>query len=86
MGWTFWVGCGWFFFGSLVGGGRGWGRVNVRSRTSGSFSLDDTRFQIDPFFYVICYILSSGGFTASFFKTIGNGVVEPRYPGQTRVC
>ncbi len=27
-----------------------------------------------PIFYVICYILSSGGFTTSYFKTIGNGV------------
>ena len=30
-----------------------------------------------PIFFVICYILSSGGFTASCFKTIGNGVPEP---------
>ena len=33
-----------------------------------------------PIFYVICYILNSGGFATSYFKTIGNGVPEPRCP------
>ena len=38
-----------------------------------------------PIFYVICYTLSSGGFTASCFKTITNGVPESRCSGKTRV-
>ena len=49
MGGVFWVGCGWFFFGSLVGGARGRGRDNTRSRTAGSFSLDDTSTENDIF-------------------------------------
>ena len=35
-------------------------------------------------FYVIYIILRSGGCTTSCVKTIGNGVPDPRYPGQTR--
>ena len=49
-GGAFWVGCGWFFFGTLVGGGRGRGRDNARARKTGSFSLDDTHCQTTPFF------------------------------------
>ena len=39
-----------------------------------------------PIFYVICFVLNSGSFTVSYFKTIVNGVVESRYPVQTHVC
>jgi hypothetical protein len=38
-----------------------------------------------PIFYVIYYILNSGGFAASCLQTITDGVPDPRYPGQTRV-
>ena len=67
----------------FLGGVRG-GRGNVRSSTEESFSLE-TRVSNIPIFSVIYYILSSGGFTVSCFKTIGNGVPDLRYPGQTRV-
>ena len=59
MGSRFWVGCGFFFL-----GGRGGGRGSARSSTSETFSHDDSRFQTDPFFCVIYYILISGGFAA----------------------
>jgi hypothetical protein len=82
---TFWVGYGWFFFGSLGEDGDGVGDEHpvTRSRTTESFSMDDTCFQTTPF---LCYIFYriSGGFTTSCFKTIGNGVPDPRYSGQTR--
>ncbi len=48
-------------------GGRGRGRGRARASTDESFSQDDARFQTAPFFYVIYYILSSGGFTAACF-------------------
>ena len=64
MGRHFGVGCGWFFFRSLVGGGWGRGRGNSGARPAESFSQDDTGFRTS-FFYVIYYILSSGGFAAA---------------------
>ena len=71
---AFWVGCEWVFLGALVGGGLGWGRGNTRARSVGSFFAGRHSFSNRPIFYVICYILSSGGFAASCFKTIVNGV------------
>ena len=49
-------------------GGRGRGRGGPRASTAESFSQDDARFQTAPFFYVIYYILSSGGFAAACFR------------------
>ena len=47
---------------TLVGGGRGWGRDNTRSRTSQRVVFAGRRvLSNSPIFYVICYILSSGG-------------------------
>ena len=89
-GGAFWVGCGWFFFGILVGGGRGRGRDNVRARTAGSFSLDDEHCQTAPFFMlwvvVIYYHLSklSVGQTPRLCnlpsKSYSNNINVP-YPG-----
>jgi hypothetical protein len=43
-------------------------------------SLDDTRFQTDPFCYII-YMLSSGGFATGCLQDITKGVLDPRCPG-----
>ena len=81
---TFWVGCGWFSLGDL-GEDEGGEEINTRARTAESFHLT-TRVFKQPHFYVIYYIVSTGGFAASCFKTIGNGVPDPRCPGQTRTA
>ena len=80
---TFWVGCGWFSLGDLGedGGGE---EINTRARTAESFHLT-TRVFKQCHFYVIYYVVSSGGFGASCFKTIVNGVPDPRCPGQKRM-
>ena len=67
-------------------GGRGRGRENVRSRSVGSFFDGRNVFSKQTHFYVIYYILSSGGFDSSCVKTIGNGVPDPRCPKEPRVC
>ena len=54
-----------------------WGRGNVRGSTTQSFS-QETRVFKQSLLYVIYYILSSGGFTASCFQTITNDVPDPR--------
>ena len=59
------------------GGGE---EVNVRARTAGSFLAGRHTLSNSPIFYVICYILSSGGFTTSYFKFIGNGVSRASMP------
>ena len=48
------------------------------------FSMDDASFPNSPF-YVIYYILSSGGFAAACLQAIAKGVLDPRCPGQTRL-
>ena len=79
-----WVGCGWFFFGALGEDGDGEEKTPGDVQ-QGRFSLDDARFQTAPF---LCYILciEQWGFRCIMFKTIGNGVPDPRCPGQTRAC
>jgi hypothetical protein len=59
-----WVGCGWVSWVGRGGEERASGHVQ-----QGRFSLDDTRFQTETFFYVIYYILNSGGFTESSFRS-----------------
>ena len=85
-GWTFWVGCGWFFFGSLGKDGDGEEKTTGHVY-QGRFSLDNVSrcFQTSTFF--LCYILyiERWGFLCTCFKTLGNVVPDPRCPGQTRV-
>jgi hypothetical protein len=70
------VGCGWFFFGALVGGGRGRERDNVRSPYNRVVFVGRLVLSNRPIFYFIYYILRCGGFVVSCFKTIVN--VVPR--------
>ena len=84
MGESFWVGCGWFFFGVLGQDGDGQGKTPGHVYQS-RFHWT-TRVFKQTSFYVIYYILSSGGFSTPCFKTITNGVPESRHPGQTRGC
>ena len=71
-----------FSLGPLSGGdGDGEETPSVHVH-QGRFSLDDVCRQTTPFFML--YVMISGGFSGSYFKTIGNGVVESRFPGQTR--
>ncbi len=53
---TFWVGCGWFF---SWGSGRGRGDSRSRSAFSGRHEFPNIPF------YVLYYIMSSGGFSTS---------------------
>ena len=77
------LGCGYFFL-WVPWGGWGWGSDKRHvTYIRVFFSLDDTCFQQAPFF-MLYILLSSGGFTVSCFKTIGNGVPDPRFLGQTR--
>jgi hypothetical protein len=76
---SFWVGCGWFVSWGDRGRGRGTpGQVLLRNfrRT--------TRVPNSPF---LCYILfiEKWRFHYIMCQTIANGVLESRYPGQTRV-
>ena len=57
-------------------GGRGRGNGGVRASTAESFSQDDTRFQTVPFFYVIYYILHSGGFRCSMLQAIAKSALD----------
>ena len=75
MGRCFWVGCG--FFSWVVGGGEedSSGQVpqsRFHRRRAGSNS---------PIFYVIYYILSSGGFAATCERP-SRTAPDPRCPGQ----
>ena len=82
MGRHFGVGCGWFFFRALVGGGRGRGRGNSGARPAESFSQDDAGFRTA----FLCYILyiEQWRFRCSMRQTVANGGPDPRGPGQTR--
>ena len=78
MGRRFWVGCGFSSWGVRGGEEDSSGQVlqsRFRRRHSGSNN---------PIFYVIYYILISGGFVVPSFKTITNIFPESRYFGQTR--
>ena len=57
-------------------GGRGRGRGSARASTAESFSQDDARFQTAPFFYVIYYILHSGGFHCSMLQAIAKSALD----------
>ena len=57
-------------------GGRGRGRGGVRASTAESFSQDDSRFQTAPFFYVLYYVLRSGGFRCSMLQDIAKSSLD----------
>jgi hypothetical protein len=69
------------FFSGRGGGGK---RQRQDTFSSGQCLLDDTRCQTDPFFYVVYYIFSGGGFAVSYFRPSGTVSPDARYPGQTR--
>ncbi len=76
---SFWVGCGWFFSWGGRGRGRGTpGQVLLRC-------FHRTTRVPKSTFYVIYYILISGGFTVAWLQTIVKVPPDPRGPGQTRV-
>ena len=61
MGRHFWVDCGCFFLGT------GGGEEELQGATVEAFSQDDASSK-QPCFYVIYYMLSSGGFAAHAFR------------------
>jgi hypothetical protein len=65
-------------------GGAGGGRESVMSRSEGSVFTGRRVLLNSPIFYVIYYILSSGGFTVTS-SDHREGVSDPRCPGKTRV-
>ena len=72
---TFWVGCGFFL------GGVGVGKRTRQGKYCRVVFAGDARVQTDPFFYVIYYILSSGGFVGTWFRP-SRTTPDPRCPGQ----
>ncbi len=62
-------------------GGTGEGKRTRQDKYYRVVFGGDVRVQIGPFFYVIYYILSSGGFTTSC-ETPSRTVPDPRCPGQ----
>ena len=76
---------GWVVDGFSLGplsGGTGAGKSQGQGTYSRVVFAGRRALTNSPVFYVICYTLSSGGFAAPGVKTIANGVVEPRCPGQ----
>jgi hypothetical protein len=61
-------------------GGTGAGKRQLQDTYSRVVFAGRHALSNSPIFYVICYILSSGGFAASCFKTIGNGVPRASMP------
>ena len=62
MGRRFGMGCGWFFFRALVGGGRGRGSGNSGTRPAESFSQDDAGFRTALYIFLLC--IRSGSLAA----------------------
>ena len=87
MGGAFWVGCGWFFFGPLVGGGRGWsgwGRENDRVRSAGSFVRWTTRIVKHSHFLCYMFYVEQWGFHYIMLQDNREECPRPRCLRQTR--
>jgi hypothetical protein len=64
--------------------GRGWGRDEHHDTFNRVVFAGRHVFANSPILYDIYYVVNSGGFTTSCFKTIENSVPDLRFPFQTR--
>jgi hypothetical protein len=64
--------------------GSGGGKRRRQGTSAGSVFAGRRALLNSPIFYVVYYILSSGGFVASYFRPSRTVPPEPRGPGQTR--